>query len=313
MKVNISVLEVSLEFQGVSTDGKNLDLDKFHNSKLKERMYITAEPLYKNMDIEFDKLIDIVKSDYRQYSPFVFQYGIKKSDNWKNDNQNVIVFDVDDGLSVEDAKVQFKDYEYLIATTKSHQLEKKGLKCDRFRIILPAKNIPKGDKYFDMMRILEDRFEFIDKQVNTKTGAFLGSFNCEYSYNKGMIFDCSPILKMIKQKEVINTHKSSISIPTTQNYNKSEDLPIQDIKSRLTREIVADIVSSCGFEVNRKFMFKYRQNEKTPSASISPELLIKDFGSELSTDVIGFVMEVNGIDFKTAVVIVAGFVNVSLT
>ena len=128
MKVNISVLEVSLEFQGVSTDGKNLDLDKFHNSKLKERMYITAEPLYKNMDIEFDKLIDIVKSDYRQYSPFVFQYGIKKSDNWKNDNQNVIVFDVDDGLSVEDAKVQFKDYEYLIATTKSHQLEKKRLK-----------------------------------------------------------------------------------------------------------------------------------------------------------------------------------------
>ena len=301
--INISVLEMPLDYQ----------MKNFDNCKLSKNMFLTAEPLYKNIDIEFEKLIDIVNSDYRQYSPFEFINNTKKSENWNNEKQNIIIFDIDDGLSIDDAKAQFKDYEYLIATTKSHQVEKKGLKCDRFRIILLAKNIPIGDKYFDMMRVLEDRFEFIDKQVNTKTGAFLGSFNCEYSYNKGMIFDCSPILKMIKPKEVINTHKSSISISTTQNYNKSEDLPIQDIKSRLTREIVADIVSSCGFEVNRKFMFKYRQNEKTPSASISPELLIKDFGSELSTDVIGFVMEVNGIDFKTAVVIVAGFVNVSLT
>ena len=312
MKINISVLEVPLEYQGVSKDGKILDVGRFNNCKLRDNMFLTADALYKNIDIEFEKLIDIVNSDYRQYSPFVFNGGKKTSDNWDNSKQNIIIFDIDDGLSIEEAKQQFKAYEYLIATTKSHQKDKKGIICDRFRIIIPAKNIPAGEQYFDMMRILEDRFAFIDKQVNTKTGAFLGSFGCEHFYNSGMVFDCSPILKMVKPKEDITPRKNNINIPKTQNYNKGIDLPIQDIKNRLTRETVADIVSYCGFEVNRQFKFKYRQGERTPSASISPELLIKDFGSDLSTDVIGFVQEVKSVDFKTAVEIVGGFVNVQI-
>jgi len=310
MKINISVLKVPLEYQGISKDGKILDVDKFNNCKLKDSMFLTAEPLYKNIDIEFEKLIDIVNSDYRQYSPFVFNSGTKKSENWDNSKQNIIIFDIDDGLSIEEAKQQFKAYEYLIATTKSHQKDKKGIICDRFRIIIPAKNIPLGEHYFDMMRILEDRFTFIDKQVNTKTGAFLGSFGCEYFYNSGMIFDCSPILRMVKPKEDVAPRRNNINIPTNDKAYQNEDLPIQDIKNRLTRDIVASIVSDCGYEVNRKYMFKYRENEKTPSASISPELLIKDFGSDLCTDVIGFVQIVSNVDFKTSVSIVAKYVGI---
>jgi hypothetical protein len=312
MRVNVSVLEVPLEYQGITKGSMEINMQKWNNSKLKDLMFLTAEPLYQNKEVEFKKLIWFVKSDYRQYSPFIFENATKKSENWNNSKQNLLIFDIDDGLSLEDAKKMFSKYEYLIATTKSHRQVKKDVVCDRFRVIIPSNNIPRGDTYFEMMRVLESRFTFIDKQVNTKTGAFLGFFNCNYWYNEGILFDCEPIIQMIKPKEVINTHKTNINIPTTQKYTKGEGLPIEEIKSRLTREIVADIVSSCGYEVNRKFMFKYRQNEKTPSASISPELLIKDFGSELSTDVIGFVMQVNGIDFKTAVVIVAGFVNVSI-
>lgn len=312
MKINISVLEVPLEYQGASKDGKTLDVGRFNNCKLRDNMFLTADALYKNIDIEFEKLIDIVNSDYRQYSPFVFNGGKKTSDNWDNSKQNIIIFDIDDGLSIEEAKQQFKAYEYLIATTKSHQKDKKGIICDRFRIIIPAKNIPAGEQYFDMMRILEDRFAFIDKQVNTKTGAFLGSFGCEHFYNSGMIFDCSPILKMVKPKEDITPRKNNINIPTSEKIYNSKDLPIQDIKSRLTRDIVASIVSDCGYEVNRKYMFKFRESEKTPSASISPELLIKDFGSDLATDAIGFVQQVNNVDFKTSVSIVARYVGITI-
>lgn len=312
MKINISVLEVPLEYQGASKDGKTLDVGRFNNCKLRDNMFLTADALYKNIDIEFEKLIDIVNSDYRQYSPFVFNGGKKTSDNWDNSKQNIIIFDIDDGLSIEEAKQQFKAYEYLIATTKSHQKDKKGIICDRFRIIIPAKNIPAGEQYFDMMRILEDRFAFIDKQVNTKTGAFLGSFGCEHFYNSGMIFDCSPILKMVKPKEDITPRKNNINIPASEKIYNSKDLPIQDIKSRLTRDIVASIVSDCGYEVNRKYMFKFRESEKTPSASISPELLIKDFGSDLATDAIGFVQQVNNVDFKTSVSIVARYVGITI-
>lgn len=301
MIVNISYIEVPLDFQLLNWD----------SSKLRDNMWMTKDG-YKNINIEFEKLIDLVKSDYRQISPFVFNYGKKISENWDNSKQNIIIFDIDDGLSIEEAKQQFKAYEYLIATTKSHQKDKKGIICDRFRIIIPAKNIPAGEQYFDMMRILEDRFAFIDKQVNTKTGAFLGSFGCEHFYNSGMIFDCSPILKMVKPKEDITPRKNNINIPTSEKIYNSKDLPIQDIKSRLTRDIVASIVSDCGYEVNRKYMFKFRESEKTPSASISPELLIKDFGSDLATDAIGFVQQVNNVDFKTSVSIVARYVGITI-
>ena len=45
--------------------------------------------------------------------------------------------------SIDKAKEIFKGFKYFICTTKSHQKEKKGLVCDRFRIILPIINFPK--------------------------------------------------------------------------------------------------------------------------------------------------------------------------
>lgn len=311
MKVNVSFLNVPLDAQGLY--GQDLDLEKWNNSKLKDLMWLTAQPLYQNVDIEFSKLIDIIKSDYRQYSPFEFKNKTKKSENWQNDKQNLLILDIDDGLSIEEAESLFQKYAYLLATTKSHQKEKGGKTCDRFRVILLSEDIPRGEKYFDFMRILEKKYPFIDKQVNTKTGAFLGFFECEFKYNSGEKFNCSELINTYERiQKAVMVEKTHVNIPKTQNYNKGIDLPIQDIKNRLTRETVADIVSYCGFEVNRQFKFKYRQGERTPSASISPELLIKDFGSDLSTDVIGFVQEVKSVDFKTAVEIVGGFVNVQI-
>jgi len=303
MKCNISYLEVPLAYQ----------LKKWDDSKLKENMFLTADPLYKSIEIEFEKLIDIIKSDYRQYSPFEFAGKTKKSDNWRNDNQNIIILDIDDGLSIAEAKEMFKNYTYLIATTKSHQQMKKGIKCDRFRVIMPAVKVPVGDEYFEFTRALEKKYPFIDEQVNTKTGAFLGYAECEYWYNYGESFDCGALLGAYRRaqraiiKEPVQSKTKERNTPTPTTY---EEIDIQAIKSRLTREIVADIVRSCGYEVNRKFMFKYRQDERTPSASISPRLLIKDFGGDLSTDVIGFLMEAKGMRFKDAVNTVGEYVGV---
>lgn len=312
MLVNLSYLEVPIDYQ----------MQNWDNSKLKDNMWMSANPLYKNLNIEFSKLIDIVKSDYRQYSPFIFKNNTKKGENWSNEKQNILILDVDDGLTIQEAMSKFKDFTYLIATTKSHQVDKKGLKCDRFRIILPAINIPKGEEYFKFTNALEKEYPFIDKQVNTKTGAFLGCFDSEYFYNYANTYNCNPLMvKSEKLQEVeelfnksnINSQQNNRNLPLNDFKSKGEDLPIQEIKSRLTREIVADIISSCGFEVNRKFMFKYRENERTPSASISPDCLIKDFGSELCTDAIGFIQEVKSVDFPTAVQEVAKYVNVQIS
>lgn len=299
MMVNISYLEVPL----------NKDWNKMQ--KLKDAMYLTAQPLYKTKQIKWTDLHKIVKSDYRQYSPFVYQDGTKKSENWNNDKQNILVLDIDDGLSINEARLTFKEYKYFICTTKSHQVEKKGIKCDRFRIFLASNNIPRGDDYFDLCRELEKKYPFIDKQVNTKTGSFLGFSKCEYWYNDGVMFDCSELIDIAKRKKELEVAYSSNNTPKKYNAEISTELPLEQIKSRLNREIVADIVQSKGFDVDRNFKFKYRTDERTPSASIRHDGLIKDFGSDLSTDAIGFIQEVDKVDFKTAVNYVANFVGVA--
>ena len=270
-------------------------------TKLKDAMFYTAEPLYKSIQIEFNKLHEIVNSDYRQYSPFNFTDGKKISDNWNNDNQNIIILDIDDNISIDEAKYIFQDYKYFICTTKSHQIEKQGKVCDRFRVILQSEDIPKGDKYFEFTEMLEKKYPFIDKQVNTKTGAFLGHHGCTWWYQDGKLFECTPLLNMAQKIEKLKRFKQ-VEIKQYE-----DDGEVEKIKAGLTRERVADIVSSCGFDVNRQFKFKYRE-ERTPSASIRQDGYIKDFGGDLATDAIGFIQEAKGLSFKDAINYVRNFV-----
>ena len=272
-------------------------------TKLKDAMWITAEPLYKQVQVEFENLNRMFMSDFRQISPFDYYSGIKKQENWRNENQNLIILDIDSGLSIEDAKKEFGQYTYFMYTTKSHQVDKKGVTCDRYRIVLPAVSIPTGDVYFEYMRTLEAVYPFIDTQVNNKTGAFLGNADGEYWYNNGELFSLANFRPITK-----------VSAPVSKQYRQVEprhDLPIDQIKQSLDQETVSQIVESCGFEVNRNFKFKFRADERTPSASISKDGLVKDFGSDLSTDIIGFVQETKGLDFKDAVGYVASFINIS--
>lgn len=280
MIINISYLNTPLESDDL---------------KLNENMWITAKPYYKNKNIKFEQLHRMVSSDYRQYSPFLFKDGTKKSENWNNENQNILILDIDDGLTIDKAKEIFKGFKYFICTTKSHQKEKKGLVCDRFRIILPIVNNPIGDDYFSYMRNLEKMFSFIDVQVNTKTGAFLGFAKCEYWYNNGDLFDMD-ILRPVSIKKVEKIINKQMP------FNEA-DIALESIKSSLTRETVAEIVNSLGFEVDRNFKFKYRQNERTPSASINngSNPLIKDFGSDISGDIFYFVQKVNNLNFLESV------------
>jgi hypothetical protein len=249
----------------------------------------------------------MVSSDYRQYSPYEYFNNTKKSENWSNQKQNLIIFDVDSGLTLEDAMKKFADYRYFICTTKSHQKEKKGVIADRFRIFLQSDNIPKGDDYFLFMREIEKIFPFIDVQVNTKTGAFLGFKQCQYFYNEGKKLNCDVFMKMaIKTKEHKKQAETQFKSKTHQkSYDDITD--IDKIKSKLNRELVSDIISSLGFQVGRDYKFKMR-DEKTPSASIKNDGLIKDFGSDFSGDVIDFIMEVKSVSFKEAVEIVSEWI-----
>lgn len=63
---------------------------------------------------------------------------------WGNGDRKKINFrgahwlglDFDDGMTIDEAKVAFKDYLHLMGTTKSHQILKDGERKDRFRVFL---------------------------------------------------------------------------------------------------------------------------------------------------------------------------------
>jgi len=60
------------------------------------------------------------------------------------------VFDYDDGLTIDKALELFSKYQFILGTTKSHQIDKGKNKpaCDRFRVVVPwQKPIAKIDVY----------------------------------------------------------------------------------------------------------------------------------------------------------------------
>lgn len=80
------------------------------------------------------------------YSAAIFKGGYRKASNIEGFHP-VIIFDIDDSMTIEQARKLLEGIQYLIVSTKSHQ-KPKGKKppCDRFRIILPLDRAPALDE-----------------------------------------------------------------------------------------------------------------------------------------------------------------------
>jgi len=97
------------------------------------------------------------------WSPFLFKTNYRKGDCWES--CSVVALDIDDGCTIEEAKEIFKDYQCIITTSKSHQIEKNGKVCDRFRVILPlSEKIDNKDIYKNTWYSLSNKYPFIDQQ-----------------------------------------------------------------------------------------------------------------------------------------------------
>lgn len=257
------------------------------DKKLKDNMWLTAQPNYKNIDVEWEDLYKVVSSDYRQYSPYYYRNNTKKGVNWDNTQQDLLIFDIDSDMSIDEARKKFGKYKHLITTTKNHQVDKNGVVCDRFRVILPATNIPAGDKYFDMLDVMVSQVTAIDKQPNCKSGAFLGNSKAINSYNDGEVYDCTEAVKVAEYKRLnekkIKDKNFDRYIGSNNTRNNDWTFNIADIKKQINGDIVADIVRSLGYEVfNNKFSIR---DERTPSTTIFRDGGINDFGSDFKGDV----------------------------
>lgn len=257
---------------------------------------------WENIDVDFKEIRTLIKDSSIQVSPFYYSTGCKSSDAWSNDKQNLLMLDFDDGYKLDEALELFKDNTYVIYTTKSHQIEKKGIKCDRFRVILEAINIPKGEMYWYMMRELETLLP-IDKQVNTKTGAFLGNSNAITYSNIGKPYDCKFLHSMAEYRRAntIKARELSKQRKLDNLRDKVHTINVNDIKNYLDIDDTMDILEELSYEVDRtRKKFKLREDERTASCKIYPSGYIYDYGSGFKGDIIDVIQERLSINFIEA-------------
>ena len=95
------------------------------------------------------------------------------------------------------------NYTYLIATTKNHNKEKKGVVCDRYRIILPMKNrleLSKEQYTKFMTNLMEDMPIELDPACKDAARFYYGASG-EYWYNEGELFDADKYIPNTQEEE----------------------------------------------------------------------------------------------------------------
>lgn len=88
----------------------------------------------------------LVNSDVQSYCLNHFEASDKAPDGHRKKEyvipgQNMIAWDIDEGMSIHDMQQILSEYQYILYTTKSHQKDKNGIICDRFRVVMPTKTM----------------------------------------------------------------------------------------------------------------------------------------------------------------------------
>jgi len=166
-----------------------------HGSKLKHN--------YKEITIPWSQMFRMVQSDYRAISAAVAKDGHMTEKNFIS--MQMILLDFDEGFRLEEMKQRFKDYHYLIHTSRNHMKDKpkKGI-SERFRVILPLEHTYTDKTALQLaMKFLVDEIYSsygIDEKCKDLTRImFAGGINCECKHNEGIYFPMDVIISMAKE------------------------------------------------------------------------------------------------------------------
>ena len=111
---------------------------------------------------------------------------------------NMAVIDVDNGISIDTARMLMKDYTFFIHTTKRHTEQ-----AHRFRLILPLSHIVKLDSvgYREFMSNLFDWLPFdVDRQTNQRSRKWETKAG-KHWYNDGELLDALQFIPKTKKAE----------------------------------------------------------------------------------------------------------------
>lgn len=93
--------------------------------------YRTGFSILKNMGM----FTDIITTCC--WSPIVWKNNVAKTDNFLSSSFLALDFDIPGDEDMVELNHSLQDHRRIVATTKSHQLPKNNITCDRYRLIIP--------------------------------------------------------------------------------------------------------------------------------------------------------------------------------
>lgn len=156
---------------------------------------------FKAYRLPLDNVAKMVKSA-GQYSAVQFREGYRDAAHAIPFSE-LIILDYDDGFTLSDAVEMFGQYIGIVATTRSHQKEKHGIVCDRFRLILPVRKPVKLDavEFSKMMKEVILHYA-TDRACSNMSRMYYGFVDAEVSFLSGShLFDWEPFYQSARDKE----------------------------------------------------------------------------------------------------------------
>lgn len=146
---------------------------------------------YANKTIRWDKLHSMCSLPNMHWCNHHLNNGHRKEEN-AIEGFNMVVIDVDEGTTIETAKLLLDKYSYLIHTTKSHRKEKNGvMQGDRFRIVFPLSHTVKLDAhdFKQFMRNVYEWLPFSSDDVTDQRARKWSTHAGEHWYGQGELLD----------------------------------------------------------------------------------------------------------------------------
>lgn len=163
---------------------------------------------YRNEYAPFEKLHQLTQAPGLHWVAHHLNGGYRNEENCIP-GFNLVVIDVDGGVSMSTAKLLLKNYKFLIYTTKRHTEEE-----NRFRIILPI-NYELAMDAKDYKEFMSNIYEWLPFEVDTGTNQRARKWlsnDGHYEYNEGDVLDALPFIpktsKNEERKELMNSQHS---------------------------------------------------------------------------------------------------------
>ncbi len=162
----------------------------------------------------------------RNWSPAVYENGARNLSNYRG-TPSLFAFDIDEGMTLEEAKREFQSFQCIIYTSRNHQkIKRPGTPaekpaCDRFRVIFPLEEPITSDSDFKATwDAYADKYP-IDPQTRSSSMFFFKGLEVVHVSHHGMPL---PVITAEKWNEVTKTHYEFVKDESNPNRGRISSL-----------------------------------------------------------------------------------------